>query len=333
MGNTNASAAAFGWEFQFNAGIMLMLDNIKQAIEVKIEGETEDIEITLNDKMKIFAQAKSVESIEDYSHVKDKLTAALKTLNAAEKTGEAKALIYITNTPNPCNESKSIICFSSGVSHIKYDDLPEVCKAQINAIYEDKNLKFPLEKFSIFVFDFSGDGENRYRIVKYKISEFLYSLDSEFSGMVQRALDRWRLDFGENATQNNRNTKISKKQMMWPLILWYCENKETARLDELDSVDKEEILKRYSYIINTNSERFELFTKIINLYEDYRNEEKHLKKIDIDEFIRIKCNFLNDEFDFSSVSDYIRLEVLKLTVEKVISTRHTVNNIREKVQL
>ena len=48
MKSTNASASAFGWDFQSNAAIMLMLKNIKVATSVKVEGKTEDIEITLD---------------------------------------------------------------------------------------------------------------------------------------------------------------------------------------------------------------------------------------------------------------------------------------------
>ena len=48
MAKRNASASAFGWDFQVNAAIVLMLENIADAEFVRVEGETEDIEITLS---------------------------------------------------------------------------------------------------------------------------------------------------------------------------------------------------------------------------------------------------------------------------------------------
>lgn len=42
---TNASASAFGWQFQIIVGIILSLENIKNLNEVKIEGNTEDVEL------------------------------------------------------------------------------------------------------------------------------------------------------------------------------------------------------------------------------------------------------------------------------------------------
>jgi hypothetical protein len=41
MKSTNTSPAAFGWDFQSNAAIMLMLKNIKVASAAKVEGTTQ----------------------------------------------------------------------------------------------------------------------------------------------------------------------------------------------------------------------------------------------------------------------------------------------------
>ena len=61
MGDRNASPSAFGWDFQANAAILLMIENIKQAEKIRVEGADEDIEITLLNKEKIYAQVKAVE--------------------------------------------------------------------------------------------------------------------------------------------------------------------------------------------------------------------------------------------------------------------------------
>ena len=91
MSDRNASASAFGWDFQANSAILLMLENIKDAKRVRVEGADEDIEITLQDRSKVYAQAKAVEKPDDTSHVIDKLTKALETLSDAAKN-ESSAL-------------------------------------------------------------------------------------------------------------------------------------------------------------------------------------------------------------------------------------------------
>ena len=50
MSERNASASAFGWDFQANSAILLMLENIKDAKRIRVEGADEDIEVTLQDK-------------------------------------------------------------------------------------------------------------------------------------------------------------------------------------------------------------------------------------------------------------------------------------------
>ena len=51
--STNSTPSWFGDDFQSNAAIMLMLKNIERATKVKVEGQTEDIEITFSDGKKV----------------------------------------------------------------------------------------------------------------------------------------------------------------------------------------------------------------------------------------------------------------------------------------
>lgn len=109
MSNRNASASAFGWDFQVNAAILLMLENIEKAEHIRVEGANEDIEITLNDKSKIYAQAKAVTKPDDTSNVIKKLKDAIETLNETEKKSDGYLFTYITNSPNPFNDKKRSI--------------------------------------------------------------------------------------------------------------------------------------------------------------------------------------------------------------------------------
>ena len=57
--SSNAVPAAFGWTFQSNAGIVIMLKNLQRADAVRIEGD-EDIEVHLSNGKKVYAQAKGL---------------------------------------------------------------------------------------------------------------------------------------------------------------------------------------------------------------------------------------------------------------------------------
>ena len=127
MSDRNASASAFGWDFQVNAAILLMLENIKEAKCVRVEGADEDIEITFQDEKKLYAQAKAVEKPDDTSHVIDKLAKALETLSEAAKNGDGKIFTYITNSSNPFNSQRTLSYFM-GRTHLYYDELPDIAK-------------------------------------------------------------------------------------------------------------------------------------------------------------------------------------------------------------
>lgn len=130
MSDRNASASAFGWDFQANSAILLMLENIKDAKRIRVEGSDEDIEVTLQDKSKIYAQAKAVVKPDDYTQVVDKLTAALETLSLAAKNGDGSKFTYVTNSPNPFNNQKTM-SFFTGRTHLDFDELPDDAQKKI----------------------------------------------------------------------------------------------------------------------------------------------------------------------------------------------------------
>ena len=149
MTNRAATSVLFGFDFQANAAIVLMLENIKDMSSIRLEG-SEDIEINLNDGSSILAQAKSVvNSSTDFSNVLSNLKKSIISLSEAEhKSGVVKELIYITNTPNPFNE-KQLNPIFYGVSQRDYSSLPRSLKDKINKIIS--NIEKPLDtsKFKI----------------------------------------------------------------------------------------------------------------------------------------------------------------------------------------
>ena len=96
MTNRAATSVLFGFDFQANAAIVLMLENIKDMSSIRLEG-SEDIEINLNNGSSILAQAKSVvNSSTDFSNVLSNLKKSIISLSEAEhKLRVVKELIYI----------------------------------------------------------------------------------------------------------------------------------------------------------------------------------------------------------------------------------------------
>lgn len=95
-----ADAVIFGFDFQVNAAIVLMIENIRDLESLRLEGNYEDIELKLNGGSYILAQAKAIEkSSSDFSHVRENLKKALTTLSEASHNTLVEKLILLLIPP------------------------------------------------------------------------------------------------------------------------------------------------------------------------------------------------------------------------------------------
>jgi hypothetical protein len=325
--STSATASIFGWDFQISAAIALMLIYIKEASSVKVEGKTEDIEINLIDNTTIYSQAKSVEKPDDYSNVGRNLKKSLKTLSNASRLSNVNKLLYITNSHNPFGNQKTSHAFSGGLTHLTYDKLPDLCKKYINNICIKNKYSVDLNLFSIYVLDFQGDEDNRYKIIKEKTSEFLNIIGLGDRGLTTKIFDIWHNEFFINAT--NHEINISKSQMIWPVIVSICDlNYEDALLSDCDDGLFEEIKHNYEKVINDKADHFQYVLKVISDFDEYptRNSNTQEKA-----HLFIENNWMNYEngFDLSTVKSTIKEKVIKLTLSNIIKRRFRIDDIKK----
>ena len=332
MKSSNASTSAFGWDFQCNAAIAIMLKNIAKATCVKVEGENEDIEVTLSDGKIIFSQAKSVSNPHnDFTHVTKNLKDALRTLNKAAKTTKIDKLIYITNSPNPFNNKHTMAAFSGSLISRPYSELPDVCQDKLEKFCQAEAYDFNRDQFFIYVMQFYGnDDEIRYLAVKDLINEFLSSLDLRYTGLAPKLLEIWQRWFFINATQKIVN--ITKKEMIWPLIVHVCGiNNEDEMLANCDEGECEEVMLKYESLINNNSERFEFVTKVMsayNLFEPAMKSKERTQK-----FISNQWTEFQSEFDAPNLSSNVLEIIVKFAVASVIKRRSVIARINKEVNL
>jgi hypothetical protein len=332
MSSTNASPSAFGWDFQVNAGIVLLLMNIGEAESVKIEGTTEDVEITFANGQKVFAQAKSIFDPDDTSHAIDKLEGALKTLNNASTSPEAERLVYVTNSPNPFIDVKTMTAFTGSCAYLPYANLPQVCKDRIDTICTRQRHTLPRNNLAVLVFDFRGDGENRYRIVKEKVNELLAQLSLSDRGWGKQTLNIWHSEFGHNASQHDLQKCVTKKQMIWPLIVWLCEvGADDVRFNDCDESESNELLTRYKVVICDSAERFEFVTKVMTAYSGF--EPGLQSKTRTDRFVSERWEDFKSEFALPNAEDSILGKIVKIAVHNVIKSRRHIDSVKKAVNL
>ncbi|WP_294853412.1 hypothetical protein [uncultured Oscillibacter sp.] len=332
MPGTNASDTLFGWDFQINAAIVLMLEDVENICNIRVEGKTEDIEITLADGGHIFSQAKALVEPSGIKNVRKKLGDALGTLNEASVDATAKKLIYITNAYNPLNDPTSMMAFY-GQARKSYNLLPESGKKVIDAIIT-KNSLGNLDKGKLFIYTlpFEQDITDRYRVVVEKVKDFVTSVKPALSGIAQGVLDVWLQQLFENATLHNTAIVLSKADLMWPLIVIMCDGERSNPfIDHMEDGEYDEICERYKNFIDCKSQKFALTTRVITDFQDFPREtldgNEHLLS-----FICKHWTDYSDEFISGQVDEETE-NLIKVTLYRIIQQRRLINDVKKKVNL
>ena len=329
----NATPSSFGWDFQINAAIVLMLENIKTIKSVRVEGKKEDIELLLENKKNIYAQAKSVMRIDDYRNIRKKLKMGLETLNDDAAHQDYHKLIYVTNSPNPFDLDNTMSAFY-GHSRLSYTDLPQVCKDIIDNEIANKPLQYiDISNLEIHVIPFfTDDFQQRYRVIKDSVDKFLFELNNNTRGMADELLEIWQHEFFQNCTQGDLDLVIKKKDLMWSIIVLQSQlHPEHTLLEEYDDGAVEEIIRSYRYLINNRCEKFEFISQVLFDYRNFKSDEKGKKKVV--EFIAAKCDDYKHVFELNKICDEVQEIVVKIILQKIITNRFLANDIAKKVNL
>lgn len=327
MSGRNASASAFGWDFQANSAILLMLENIKDAKRVRVEGADEDIEITLQDRTKVYVQAKAVEKPDDTSHVIDKLTKALETLSDAAKNGDGSLFTYVTNSSNPFNNQRTLSYFT-GRTHLSFDELPDVAQNKINEIIQkNKYTDLDVHKLDVRVIPFYGnDLKNRYKEIQACVNEFLAEMNVDVQGISTDIMGIWQKDLFQNATQSDTTISISKEKMIWPLIVLVVD-KIAANEYKANFNDDEigEIEQKYKMIINQNTMSYDMISRVLS---DHRKSKKKQKLFVADQW----RNYL-DIASTIEADDDTKESLVKIILYRILTQRKCIRDIKRGANL
>ncbi len=331
MVNRIASSTLFGFEFQTNAAIVLMLDNIKDMINIRLEGY-EDVEIGLNDGSSILAQAKSVvNGSTDFSNVLSNLKKAMKSLSDAySKCPSTKQLIYISNSANPLSTSYEKQIFSGVSSRRSYDSLPEKSKKRIDTILSSIKGPFDKSKLLIQTFYFETDDEkerNKY-VVDYVIKDFITTIG--INSVTPAELHKiWYYDIFISGTKRDSLLKLTKNDVIWPVIVLATNNMNFDD-ENLDDSETEEITRLYKKIINICTERYEFLTKVLYAYNGFdEGTPKERVELFINSHYKDYLYLLND----ITMNDDIKESLIRIILRNVLKKRLQINKIKEETNL
>lgn len=327
MSDRNASSSAFGWDFQANSAMLLMLENIREAKRVRVEGSDEDIEITLDDHTKIYAQAKAVEKPNDTSHVIDKLTKALETLSDAAKNGDGSQFTYMTNSSNPFNNQRTVSYFT-GRTHLGFDELPDQAQKRIKDIITKNGFAdLDVHKLDIRVIPFYGnDLKNRYKEIQACVNEFLATVNVDLPGVNVEIMEIWQRDLFLNATQSDTAISVSKEKMIWRLIVLVID-KTAANEYKKDFDDDEisEIERKYKLIINQNTMSYEIISRILSDYRKIKGSSK--------QFVGDHWKDYLDIVNVIEADNDTKESLLKIILYRILTQRQYIRDIKRDSNL
>lgn len=322
MSDRNASSSAFGWDFQANSAMLLMLENIREAKRVRVEGSDEDIEITLDDHTKIYAQAKAVEKPDDTSHVIDKLTKALETLSDAAKNGDGSQFTYMTNSSNPFNNQRTVSYFTDR-THLGFDELPDQAQKRIKDIITKNGFAdLDVHKLDIRVIPFYGnDLKNRYKEIQACVNEFLATVNVDLPGVNAEIMEIWQRDLFLNATQSDTAISVSKEKMIWRLIVLVVD-KTAANEYKKDFDDDEisEIERKYKLIINQNTMSYEIISRILSDYRKIKGSSK--------QFVGDHWKDYLDIVNVIEADNDTKESLLKIILYRILTQRQYIRDIK-----
>lgn len=329
-----ADAVLFGFDFQVNAAIVLMLENIKNLRSLRLESENEDIDIELHNGDHILAQAKSiVNSSTDFTHVRSNLKKALESLSSGSQKVQTKKLILITNSPNPLNEDASRSLFW-GPAHRSFSTLPESSQRIITGYLSQIDHPLETDQFVIQVFPFETDDDSeKYKAVMQTINDFIGELKLNIPGISNELHQIWCREVFKNGSKKNVNIKLSKKSLIWPIIVIATDIDRTDGnfVERFDSVQYDEVVRRFRATIDSCCERVEFFTKILFDFNVYKNSGKPSEKTI--KFVEECWSNYSSEFEADGIDPTTVEALSKVVVYNVVRRRYDINKIKNGVCL
>lgn len=337
MTNRNASDVMFGFSFQANAGIMLMLKNIKELDSIRLEGAKEDIEINLSTGKKIFAQVKAVvRPYNDFKNVRQKFSQAIVSLAEAEQSSPSntKQLIYVTNSSNPLNEEnlRSRIYLET---ILDYNNLPPETQSIIDEIIEKQNTAITKELLHIYVVPFATDDlKERHKFIKKGIEDFLSAISPSYTqGICPQLMQKWQQDLFNSGTLKDTNIKLTKKEITWSLIFVLLENRtDNSFFEQFDRETVEAMENVYDEIIKAKTERWDFCTKIIYDYKLYSINTKMPRNEILSSFINSRWLDLS-EIENVCIEEELHEVLIKTILYTVLTKKKTIEKVKEYVNL
>lgn len=266
--NRNATGSIFGWDFQINTAILLFLRDYENTIEIRVEGQNEDIEI-YKDNTATFVQAKSNEIPDSYNNVSEKYKKALLTLYESDKkVANCDCLIFAVNYDKPLGADQN---YFNNFAYYAFNELPPKSKDKIVKYVQAQGwTDFHYDKLHVlFYFFSSSDFQTRYRYILEQMRVFLSRLQIQES-YADEVLMIWQQILLHNASSRPLDLTVQKSDLIWTLIVQLLNKTDTEWLDnEMDEALYEDVETRYRSLIKYCENQIKFCFDVMYDYNNY----------------------------------------------------------------
>lgn len=336
--NRNASASAFGWEFQVNAAIVLFIRYITDATNLKVEGEHDDIEIELADGNVVYAQAKARANNDPGSGSTGRLDGALETLAADARENNYHSLIYVTNDDYPFGKSHAVSVLQGGGT-LKFNELPP----KIQKYVKQKGTKYGIDDkayqaMEVSVIGYYGeDRDTKHKYIRKSIQDFLAHLSLHTRSEVNdgQLRDQWGIMLRENAELPDAKASILKEDFIWPMVVMLCNtSKDDKFFEDYDEDITNDIVNEYGSTIDYHSQKFEFVTKVYTDFDMFKKNHSGTSQQLRHEYASFSWENYVEELGLDEINDVeTREAVVRLIIGKVLNRKSIVEAIKDGVNL
>ena len=150
--------------------------------------------------------------------------------------------------------------------------------------------------------------------------------------MGKEIMGIWQKDLFHNATLQNTDYVISKKEMVWSVIVLITdiEKNESVFMDNIDECDYDEVVHIYKELINSYMERFDFATKVITDYTNYTYNGA--KKDKLSNFVLAYWKSYRSEFEYMN-DDELQEQIIKIILYNILKRQRVISNIKKRVNL
>lgn len=361
----DTDASAFGWLFQIIVGIILTLEHFREIKTVKIEGNTEDIELYFKgNKLPEYVQVKAIQKVFE-NHIKNgasssKANAAMDTLiNTSNRTkGKYSKLLFVVNYRNLFNLTEAEMdaywhVYMERMLKTSYNDLKPHAKKFIDTRIKSaqKSLRdsnymsdlkyFNLNKlsFATVLFSNKSDGEE-YSVLEHTLKDLFREIGiSKHDGKITQVKDMLKAKYFSNAAIQDdgvhKRKRITIEEIAWRLVFELIDEVPENFVNKIPGGIRGELENYEKNFITKQAERISVINAVISGKKKYMSEHglDFLTDSDCEEFINeywknYKNIFPIDEQRNKLVQQY----GIKWIMYRVVNGAETIKNLTKDIK-